>query len=38
MSIAVSVLTTSCVARNPDNYREQGNRPQSAAYSSERYQ
>ena len=22
MSIAVSVLTTSCVARNPDNYRE----------------
>jgi hypothetical protein len=39
MSIAVSVLTTSCVARNNGSAARQENRPQSAtAYSSERYQ
>ncbi len=35
MSIAVSVLTTSCVARNGGGAARQENRPQSAtAYSS----
>jgi hypothetical protein len=38
MSIAVSVLTTSCVACNSDGVARQENRPQSAtAYSSKRY-
>ena len=38
MSIAVSVLTTSCVARNNGSAARQENRPQSAtAYSSVRY-
>jgi hypothetical protein len=37
MSIAVSVLTTSCVARNNGGAARQENRPQSAtAYSSVR--
>lgn len=37
MSIAVSVLTTSCVARNSSGAARQENRPQSAtAYSSVR--
>ena len=37
MSIAVSVLTTSCVARNSGGAARQENRPQSAtAYSSVR--
>ncbi len=39
MSIAVSVLTTSRVARNNGGAARQENRPQSAtAYSSVRYQ
>jgi hypothetical protein len=38
MSIAVFVLTTSCVARNSGGVARQENRPQSAtAYSSVRY-
>ena len=38
MSIAVSVLTTSCVARNNGGAARQENRPQSATvYSSVRY-
>jgi hypothetical protein len=38
MSIAVSVLTTSCVARNNGGAARQENRPQSAtAYISVRY-
>jgi len=39
MSIAVSVLTTSRVARNSGGVAQQENRPQSAtAYSSVRWQ
>jgi len=38
MSIAVSVLTTSCVARNNGGVARQESNPQSAtAYSSVRY-